>query len=71
MVLDGGIGDGMPNDGLVTAESARWGQFLGCLPADHIDEVGQILGDSPGLGNSWDHRELYAGVVALLRARGL
>ena len=28
------------NDGLVSVESARWGNFLGVLPADHLDEVG-------------------------------
>lgn len=28
------------NDGLVAVESARWGQFLGVIPADHMDEVG-------------------------------
>jgi triacylglycerol lipase len=25
-----------PNDGLVAASSAVWGEFLGCLPADHV-----------------------------------
>jgi len=30
------------NDGLVTVNSARWGTFLGCLPADHIQQVCQI-----------------------------
>jgi triacylglycerol lipase len=29
------------NDGLVTVQSARWGTFLGCIPADHGDEIGQ------------------------------
>jgi len=29
-----------PNDGLVQVESAKWGTFRGCLPADHMDEVG-------------------------------
>ena len=38
-----------PNDGLVTVTSATWGTFLGCIPADHLDEVGQLLGDAPGL----------------------
>ncbi len=28
------------NDGLVSVESAKWGEYLGVLPADHIDEVG-------------------------------
>lgn len=30
------------NDGLVGAESAHWGEFLGEINADHMDEVGQI-----------------------------
>ncbi len=29
-----------PNDGLVRVESAKWGTFRGCIPADHADEVG-------------------------------
>jgi triacylglycerol lipase len=29
-----------PNDGLVQVASAKWGTFRGCVPADHIDEVG-------------------------------
>lgn len=33
-----------PNDGLVTVESAKWGDYRGEMIADHIDEVGQILG---------------------------
>ena len=60
-----------PNDGLVTVESAQWASFLGCVPADHFDEMGQILGDEPGLGNEWDHRQFYADLIAWLRARGL
>lgn len=28
------------NDGLVPVSSAMWGDFLGTLPADHIDQVG-------------------------------
>ena len=28
------------NDGLVSVNSAEWGEFLGVLPADHMDEVG-------------------------------
>ncbi|MDP3274056.1 MAG: alpha/beta fold hydrolase, partial [Deltaproteobacteria bacterium] len=28
------------NDGMVTVASARWGTFMGCVPADHFDEVG-------------------------------
>jgi triacylglycerol lipase len=35
------------NDGLVTVNSARWGTFLGCLPADHIQQVCQIANNQP------------------------
>lgn len=34
------------NDGLVSIRSAKWGEFQGCVPADHIDEVG-LLWDPP------------------------
>jgi len=61
----------VPNDGLVPVESAKWGTFLGCVPADHLDEIGQIGGLPPGLGNDWRHKPFYADVVKFLRARGL
>jgi triacylglycerol esterase/lipase EstA (alpha/beta hydrolase family) len=35
------------NDGLVTVDSSRWGTFLGCLPADHIQQVCQVANDHP------------------------
>jgi triacylglycerol lipase len=60
-----------PNDGLVRARDARWGTFLGCVPADHLDQMGHLLGDSPGAGNTWKHLDFYAAIVRLLRARGL
>lgn len=69
-VLDGGLGDPYPNDGLVRVVDSKRGKFWGCLPADHLDEVGQLLGDSPGLGNAWDHKQFYADLVAELRKRG-
>ena len=28
-----------PNDGLVTVASARWGEYLGTLPFDHVDQL--------------------------------
>ncbi len=60
-----------PNDGLVLVRSARHGTFLGCIPADHFDEIGQIHGGSPGLGPNFDHLAFYTDLVAYLRARGL
>jgi len=69
-ILDGGLGDPYPNDGLVRVVDSKRGEFWGCLPADHLDEVGQLFGDSPGIGNGWKYKEFYADVVAELRKRG-
>lgn len=70
-ILSDGIFSQEPNDALVRVVDARWGEFLGCVPADHLDEVGQLLGDSPGLGNDWDHLQFYGDLVAYLRDRGV
>jgi triacylglycerol lipase len=68
------IMDGAPNfythDGLVRAKDARWDQWWGCLPADHLDEIGQILGESPGLGNDWNHLDFYTQLIAYMRSLG-
>ena len=69
-VLAGDVLDPRANDGLVRVLDSRWGDFRGCVPADHLDEVGQLFGDGPGLGNPWDHLELYAALVAELRNDG-
>ncbi len=69
-VLDGDLLDPEPNDGLVRVSDARWGTFLGCIPADHLDQVGQLLGDSPGFRNDFDYLEFYEELVAWLRIQG-
>ncbi|MEM6957163.1 MAG: alpha/beta fold hydrolase [Myxococcota bacterium] len=69
-LYDGNIFDPEPNDGLVRVSSSRWGTFLGCIPADHLDQIGHLLGDEPGLLNFWDHRDFYADLVSWLRERG-
>jgi triacylglycerol lipase len=71
MILDGGIADPYPNDGLLRARDGRWGAFLGCVPADHLDGIGHLLGDSPGFGNSFDHLAFYRDLVEHLREQGL
>jgi triacylglycerol lipase len=40
-----------PNDGLVQVASAKWGTFRGCVPADHMDEVGAL----PASWSPFDH----------------
>lgn len=66
-LLEGNPFDPTVNDGLVTVASARYGAFVACLPADHMDEIGQLqVGD---LGwHPFDHLAFYRGVVARLRA---
>jgi triacylglycerol lipase len=70
-ILDGDLAGTIPNDGLVRVADARWGEFWGCIPADHLDEVGQLFGDGPGQGNAWNHLAFYEALIATLRQRGL
>lgn len=58
------------NDGLVTVQSARWGAFLQCVPADHLKEVGQIAQNGPDPMSGFDHLEFFRQVVARIRAAG-
>lgn len=54
-----------PNDGFVTVESAKWGKFKGCIPADHLDEVGQPK-DGKNLLTGFDHIVFYRKVASAL-----
>ena len=38
---------------------------------DHLDEIGQLFGAKPGPFNEWKYQELYAELIAMLRAKGL
>lgn len=57
------------NDGLVTVESAKWGTFMMCVPADHMKEVGQLNIDGTNL-QTFDHKRFYRQVVERIRMRG-
>ncbi len=70
MLLDGGVGNPFPNDGLVRVKDSKWGDFLGCVPADHLDLVGHLFGDQPGLINKWDYKQFYLDLVGLIRKQG-
>ena len=59
-----------PNDGVIETASTKWGTWLGCVPADHFDQVGHLFGDSPGKGNSFDHKQFYRDLLAWLKAQG-
>jgi triacylglycerol lipase len=59
-------GQAKVNDGLVTVESAKWGEFLQCVPADHLKEVGQL-----GVAaDTFDHIAFFESVVQRIRAAG-
>ncbi len=64
------VGDGLeriPNDGMVTVRSAKWGKFKGCIPADHLDEVGPpLLGTH--LFTGFDHLDFYGRIAEGLDA---
>lgn len=55
------------NDGLVSVESAKWGTFLGEIHADHLDEIGHLLGET-----GWfNHYHFYEDIAGMLKAEGL
>jgi hypothetical protein len=49
---------------MCTVESAKWGTFQACLPADHLEEVGHS-------SDAFDHRALFRDIVTRLRSEGL
>jgi triacylglycerol lipase len=56
----------LPTDGLVQVASAKWGDFRGCIPADHLDEVG----GAPSSWTPFDHVRFYRNRAFELAARG-
>jgi triacylglycerol esterase/lipase EstA (alpha/beta hydrolase family) len=55
------------NDGIVPVSSAPWGDYGGTVPADHFDEVGQLMGVT---GPNFDHEEFYLQVARDLASGG-
>jgi len=54
------------NDGLVPIESAQWGEHLGTLSADHLDEIGLFFGET----GTFDHRAFYLSEAQRLADEG-
>jgi triacylglycerol lipase len=61
------------NDGLVSVNSAKWGNFRGVEDAawysvgcDHLNIVGQLFGITPG----FDEDEFYIDIASDLKGRG-
>jgi len=57
----------VPNDGIVPTASMIRGVFLGCIPADHFDQVGHLIYGGPQLVSGFNHLDFYRGLVAMIR----
>ena len=60
-----------PSDGMVSVESAKWGEFRGCLPADHYDVIGQIGHTTRDGRTGFDAPLFYRYVASSLAEKGL
>ena len=51
--------DAIPNDGVSTVESSIFGEFMGCYPADHLDQVGQVKDEGTDEDTGFNFQRLY------------
>jgi triacylglycerol lipase len=58
------------NDGFATVEGSKHGEFRGCFPSDHMDEVGQVQ-DTYDKATGFDHLRFYRNLAFDLSAREL
>ena len=59
-----------PNDGVATVTSARWGKFRGCIPADHMEQLGQYQLPDVNVRTGIDIASFYAAVAGDLARQG-
>ncbi len=55
-----------PNDGIVSVSSAKWGEYLGTIDADHAAQVGLSF----GTGSRFSSNDFFHEVVCRLAAEG-
>lgn len=60
----------VPNDGLASVQSARWGRFRGCLPADHMEQLGQYNLPDVNVRTGFDIARFYTNVAGELAEMG-
>ena len=60
-----------PSDGMVSVASAKWGEFRGCVPADHYDVIGQIGHTTRDGQSGFDAPRFYRWIASDLAGRGL
>lgn len=51
-------------------QSAKLGLFRGCIPADHLDEVGQVNDMGVNANTGFDHIRFYRNVAFELAELG-
>jgi triacylglycerol lipase len=59
-----------PNDGLCPVRSARWGRFRGCVPADHMEQLGRGGIPDANVRTRVDIAAFYAAIAADLAEMG-
>lgn len=61
-----------PNDGLVTVDSAKWGEFRGVITSSHIRGIshGDVIDLTREDYEGFDVKEFYVGLVKELKAKG-
>lgn len=59
-----------PHDGMVSVVSAKWGAFIGCIPADHYDVIGQHHDGGFDPYTGFDTTRFYASWIQQLFERG-
>jgi len=60
----------VPQDAMVTIESAKIGEFRGCMPADHLDEVGDQHTNGAHALTRFDRIRFYVSITDDLAAKG-
>lgn len=61
----------LPSDGFVTVESTKWGTFKGCVPADHVEQLGQKNIPDVNVRTGFDVARFYTNVAGDLAGQGL
>ncbi len=70
VIAEIGFTDTEPNDGLILVRSAKWGDFLGCIPADHLEMSGDGTNE-PNENTGFLAPRLFRQIAFNLSAQGL
>ena len=70
IIAEVGAAQTEPNDGLILVDSAKWGDFKGCLPADHLDLSGDGS-DKPNENTGFYAPRLFRQIAFDLADQGL